>query len=174
MGRRGENIRKRKDGRWEARILTHSSVDGKARYLYVYGKSYPEVKKKRNERLVLLEQKGTETVYLTASKPSDSAVSGTAIYGAGAPVIAAAGASVAEIVAHKTAFSGITASASDWLDRQMTFGQLLDQWLSYRQSVIRPSTYAVYASDTCRIKSCKGSKGFRKIDMHRPVIELKS
>ena len=146
MGRRGENIRKRKDGRWEARILTHSSVDGKARYLYVYGKSYPEVKRKRNERLVLLEQKGAETVYSTASKPSDSAVSDTAVYGAGVPVIAVAGASAAEIVAHKTAFSGITASASDLLDRQMTFGQLLDQWLSYRQSVIRPSTYAVYTS----------------------------
>lgn len=41
MPRRGENIYKRRDGRWEGRIL---KPDGK--YLYFYGKSYKEVKEK--------------------------------------------------------------------------------------------------------------------------------
>lgn len=41
MPRRGENIYKRRDGRWEGRIL---KPDGK--YLYYYGKSYKEVKEK--------------------------------------------------------------------------------------------------------------------------------
>lgn len=42
MSRRGENIYKRKDGRWEARIL---KSDGK--YGYVYAKTYTEVRKKK-------------------------------------------------------------------------------------------------------------------------------
>lgn len=42
MPRRGENIYKRKDGRWEGRI---SKPDGK--YKYVYAKTYKEVKEKK-------------------------------------------------------------------------------------------------------------------------------
>lgn len=51
MGRRGENIRKRKDGRWEARIIYSYDINGKAKYRSVYGKTYLEVKGKRNEIL---------------------------------------------------------------------------------------------------------------------------
>lgn len=43
MSKRGENIYKRKDGRWEGRIINE---DGK--YKYFYGKSYNEVRKKKN------------------------------------------------------------------------------------------------------------------------------
>lgn len=45
MSRRGENIRKRSDGRWESRLL--SGETGK--YKYFYGKNYSEVKRKRLE-----------------------------------------------------------------------------------------------------------------------------
>ena len=45
MPRRGENIRKRKDGRWEARYIS-CYQDGKAQYTSVYGVSYSETKKK--------------------------------------------------------------------------------------------------------------------------------
>ncbi len=41
MARRGENIYKRKDGRWEARLLFE-----KGKYRYFYGKSYKEAKEK--------------------------------------------------------------------------------------------------------------------------------
>lgn len=47
MGRHGENIRKRKDGRWEARLLIGHTPAGKANYRYFYGKSYKEAKEKR-------------------------------------------------------------------------------------------------------------------------------
>lgn len=47
MGRHGENIRKRKDGRWEARYIQKYNSEGKAVYRYVYGKTYLEVKEKR-------------------------------------------------------------------------------------------------------------------------------
>lgn len=48
MGRHGENIRKRKDGRWEARMICRYDMEGKAVYRSVYGKSYMEAKEKRN------------------------------------------------------------------------------------------------------------------------------
>lgn len=46
MSRTGENIHKRKDGRWEARILI-SDKWGYSRYISLYGKSYREVKEKK-------------------------------------------------------------------------------------------------------------------------------
>lgn len=51
MGRRGENIRKRKDGRWEARVITGYDALNRANYHSVYGKTYTEVKAKRNTLL---------------------------------------------------------------------------------------------------------------------------
>lgn len=44
MSRKGENIHKRKDGRWEARILL--SCDGEKKYKSIYGKTYKEAKSK--------------------------------------------------------------------------------------------------------------------------------
>jgi len=46
MPRKGENIRKRKDGRWEGRYRNGVKADGTYRYSSVYGKSYSEVKNK--------------------------------------------------------------------------------------------------------------------------------
>ena len=46
MSRRGENIYKRKDGRWEGRYIKNYTADNKPKYGYVYGKTYSEVKEK--------------------------------------------------------------------------------------------------------------------------------
>ena len=51
MGRHGENIRKRADGRWEARYIQYYSPEGKAVYRYIYGKSYLEAKEKRKQAM---------------------------------------------------------------------------------------------------------------------------
>jgi len=59
MPRKGENIRKRKDGRWEARYSL-ANENGDKRYLSVYATSYLEVKKKRLETIK------------NATKPADS------------------------------------------------------------------------------------------------------
>ena len=44
MARRGENIRKRSDGRWEGRYIKGRSADGKPCWGYVYGATYTEVR----------------------------------------------------------------------------------------------------------------------------------
>jgi len=46
MPRKGENIYKRKDGRWEGRFIKEYGVNRKALYGYVYGKTYNEVRQK--------------------------------------------------------------------------------------------------------------------------------
>lgn len=51
MPRRGENIYKRKDGRWEGRYIKSRSSTGKAIYGYVYAHTYKEAKEKLSTRL---------------------------------------------------------------------------------------------------------------------------
>lgn len=46
MARKGENIYKRKDGRWEGRYRRENAPDGRKRYGSVYGRTYREVKEK--------------------------------------------------------------------------------------------------------------------------------
>lgn len=46
MARTGENIYKRKDGRWEARYIVSYDGNGKAQYKYLYAHTYAEVKTK--------------------------------------------------------------------------------------------------------------------------------
>lgn len=46
MARTGENIYKRKDGRWEARYIDSYNGNGKAKYKYLYAPTYTEVKAK--------------------------------------------------------------------------------------------------------------------------------
>ncbi len=53
MPRRGENIFKRKDGRWEARYIHHRE-NGRAKYHYVYGATYSEARAKKKAALQVL------------------------------------------------------------------------------------------------------------------------
>ena len=57
MARHGENIRKRKDGRWEGRYSVYIKEKKKKVYHSVYGKSYEEVK----EKLIINKMLSTES-----------------------------------------------------------------------------------------------------------------
>lgn len=46
MSRKGDNIYKRKDGRWEARYIKGYTLQGKIKYGYCYAKTYREAKEK--------------------------------------------------------------------------------------------------------------------------------
>jgi integrase len=46
MAKHGENIYRRKDGRWEARVIKGHNEQGKALYAYFYGRTYKEAKDK--------------------------------------------------------------------------------------------------------------------------------
>ncbi|WP_430601990.1 hypothetical protein IGJ02_002172 [Enterococcus sp. DIV0724b] len=50
MSKRGENIYKRKDGRWEGRYRKGRNKEGRIIYGYVYGKQYNEAKEKLSKK----------------------------------------------------------------------------------------------------------------------------
>ena len=66
MSRKGENIFKRKDGRWEARYIHHYE-NGKARYRYLYGTTYAEAKAKKIAEQAMLESAKIPAVKRLAS-----------------------------------------------------------------------------------------------------------
>lgn len=55
MARKGENIYKRKDGRWEGRYISSRTISGKIKYASVYGKKYEEVKNKLIQKKAVLQ-----------------------------------------------------------------------------------------------------------------------
>ena len=67
MARHGENIRKRKDGRWEGRYLVYSEEKKKKIYRSIYGKTYEEVREKLTIKKNLFseasEEKSPDSMY---------------------------------------------------------------------------------------------------------------
>ncbi len=60
MPRKGINIYKRKDGRWEGRILKKNILPKEAKYKYVYGKTYKETKQKMDQTKQEMEKYHTD------------------------------------------------------------------------------------------------------------------
>lgn len=56
MARHGENIRKRNDGRWEARYPIIDAENGRKIYRSVYGSTYSEAKEKRTRLMQAMEK----------------------------------------------------------------------------------------------------------------------
>lgn len=59
MPKKGENIYKRKDGRWEGRYIKSRTVSGKIIYGYVYARSYRETKEKLKTKSILCSSQVT-------------------------------------------------------------------------------------------------------------------
>ncbi|MDE7477364.1 MAG: site-specific integrase [Lachnospiraceae bacterium] len=66
MARHGENIRKRKDGRWEGRLLVYDKEKEKKIYRSVYGHTYDEVQEKLVLQKNLIKTGTIETESKTA------------------------------------------------------------------------------------------------------------
>ena len=58
MSKKGENIFKRKDGRWEARYVKGYTISGKIIYGFCYGRTYKEAKTKVFEKRMELYAQG--------------------------------------------------------------------------------------------------------------------
>lgn len=73
MARRGENIYKRKDGRWEGRYIKGRTESGRIRYGYVYDRSFKKLRKKllhcknlyENNNILSNDFRGTVKEWLT-------------------------------------------------------------------------------------------------------------
>lgn len=71
MPKKGENIYKRKDGRWEGRYIKSRTSDGKGVYGYVYAGTYREVKTKLITALVNRKAVNAEAAPSSQVDPSE-------------------------------------------------------------------------------------------------------
>ncbi len=74
MARKGLNIYKRKDGRWEARYIKSRNTQGKPRYGYLYATSYHEVRNNLQKVIQTLNATDNEKVPATNYKFMDFSV----------------------------------------------------------------------------------------------------
>lgn len=75
MVKKGENIYKRKDGRYEARYVKERDIDNKiVKYGYVYGKTYTEVKFKKNKAIEQINENKKKEKKLAQKKFSNSII----------------------------------------------------------------------------------------------------
>ena len=65
MSKHGENIYRRKDGRWEARYIFMRLPDGKAKYKSVYGKTHDIAKEKQLAGILALAKEKRTSCELT-------------------------------------------------------------------------------------------------------------
>lgn len=114
-----ENIHRRTDGRWEARIVVDRPQEGKTRYKYLYGKTYEEVLEKKE--LFLLEKGGKRAIYRQAVPISRRV-------------------SMAKGKAKKASGQN-DACAGDIL-----FGEVVMEWLGFKEPLVKESTFAYYTT----------------------------
>lgn len=72
MSRRGENIYKRRDGRWEARYIKGHTIDGRAIYGYIYRHTYLEAKRAQSEARADCGKPGTRPVQSASPETLES------------------------------------------------------------------------------------------------------
>ena len=68
MRRKGENIYKRKDGRWEGRYIKDRKASGKAVYGYIYARTYHDVKYRLREAEQVCCRYSSENCNISKSK----------------------------------------------------------------------------------------------------------
>lgn len=71
MSRKGENIYRRKDGRWEARYIKGHRLNGSIHYGYCYGKTYHEARDKMNQARFALMNNQPQSVHGRRKRLSD-------------------------------------------------------------------------------------------------------
>ena len=68
MPKTGENIYKRKDGRWEGRFISGRKPDGRAKYTYAYGRTRKETKEKLEKRKMTIAAQPTGSCRMTVKE----------------------------------------------------------------------------------------------------------
>lgn len=131
MPRRGENIRKRKDGRWEGRYSFCDAVSGKRRTRSVYAKTYGEVRTKL----------ATAKEQAAAKQQAMARQQTTAKERAAAKQLATA----EERAAAKQQAGEIRKPGNRAAD-QITFGEAAGEWLKRVEETKKYATYIKYGS----------------------------
>lgn len=142
MARHGENIRKRKDGRWEGRYLVYSEAKGRTVYRSVYESSYEAIRKKLAAEK---RQKGLEG----GAGAGDSAGPGCSAWAggsAGPGCSARAGDSARLGCSMGFSYGDIPEAGGDLscLSGRLLFPDLAWEWLAHVKETKKLSTYEKY------------------------------
>ncbi|MCD7833101.1 MAG: site-specific integrase [Lachnospiraceae bacterium] len=122
MGRRGENIRKRKDGRWEARVICGRPVNGRTNYKYLYSRTYQGARNLKKGFLADLDTKpGTDQEAASASL-----------------ITSLAGMS-------DTSVSAAVRPSAKPEKSPVLFRTVAEEWLESKKLSVKESSYAVYS-----------------------------
>ena len=114
MPRKGENIYKRKDGRWEARYIKQRAPNGKAVYGYVYAKSYKEAKSKAQKIVADAEAQAAAIIAAAEDKAADVEKNAmTEISLAGKQAVAKIKAEIESLIVAKTTSEGVKSANVD-------------------------------------------------------------
>ncbi len=68
MSKKGTNIYKRKDGRWEGRYISEVLSDGTKKYSSVYGKTYKETREKQLLQMSNVHLKNNKSIFMTTEE----------------------------------------------------------------------------------------------------------
>ncbi|MCD8103703.1 MAG: site-specific integrase [Lachnospiraceae bacterium] len=141
MGRPGENIHKRKDGRWEARVVIGTPVDGKTKYKSFYSRNYQDVRTKKKEFLLTLNGLSTPAVGTMQAGIGTACV--TAPDTMSASSLPAAPLSPEAYA--QAALQSTMQSLSESPDQAIPFSDVARQWLTYKKLSLKESSYAFYS-----------------------------
>lgn len=158
MGRPGENIHKRKDGRWEARVITGAPVDGRTQYRSLYARSYQEVRAKKKELLLQLSGLPVSRAGILAGGAAANAnahTSGTApeflngvlpLSASSAPLTALSSEAFSQASSQISVPSTSQSPSEPSVSEQKTsFSDVARQWLAYKKLSLKESSYAFYS-----------------------------
>lgn len=129
MGRRGENIRQRNDGRWEARVVCGAPVNGKTNYKYLYSRSYQGVRALKKEFLLNL------SISAAAAQAPPAAV----------PVVQASGEAAALPLFVPPDSVEPEATLQGQEEAPSLFCTVAYDWLAAKKLSIKGSSYAIYS-----------------------------
>ncbi len=165
MGRRGENIRRRADGRWEARIVQGSPVDGRTNYKFLYAKTYQEAKRLKKAYFLALET-GNAAYVSAGAVPGNPAMGLSAGQAAINPAMgqitrqaavnpakglitgqAAGNYTMGHLTEQTPGTSSLLTEAADkgMQDKpQALFREAAEGWLSAKKATVKESTFSYY------------------------------
>ncbi len=162
-----ENIRRRTDGRWEARIVNGCPKDGKTTYKYLYGKTYEEVLDKKQRFLLGEEETGAiyrqamparKAVRRAVSAQENAAVAAGECTGQSGRTSQACSliADSRQKAVQTTQNTGrennsvpkadIVSAKGGFVDETALFRYAAAEWLHYKEPLVRESTFVYYSA----------------------------
>ncbi len=127
MGRRGENIHKRRDNRWETRVIIGPPVNGRTNYKSLYARTYAEVRAKKLKFLTELNAPPSPTAAVLNQPEGESLAF-----------------SFLDCVLPLSLPSESFEIDAALPEPQVFFGDVAAQWLSSKKPVLKESSLAFY------------------------------